>query len=261
MADYSKLSDIEKANFLKTHYIDNRKSLRNVAAEAGVSLGTIKKHCDKLGIPLRDKSQAQSNALETGVHPHPTKGTHRDEDTKRMISDGMHEAWETTIDKGERAKISRDNWNKLTPGKRQDIQRRAHVAVKKASKSGSKLERYLLEELIKAGYHAQWHQDQMISNTKLQVDLLIKNMAIAIEVNGPSHHEAIWGNESFVRTVNADNTKKQLLQSYGFVVVVVNQKKSLSNKRQRIILDNLLKVLEVVKKDRSTTYYVVKDTE
>jgi len=101
----------------------------------------------------------------------------------------------------------------------------------------------------------------MISNTRLQVDLLISDLAIAIEVNGPSHHEPIWGNESFVRTVNADNTKKQLLQSYGFVVIVINQKKTLSQKRYRIILSNLLAVLEKVKTDRSVTYFVVKDIE
>ncbi len=261
MPEYSNLSDTDKFKFLSDHYVGQRKSLRKVASEANVSLATIKNHCDRLGVPLRNKSEAQSNALETGVHKHPTKGTHRDEDTKRLISDGMHDAWENTIDKEERAKISRENWNKLDANKKQDIHRRAHIAVKKASQYGSKLERFLLEELLKKGYKALWHQDRMLSNTKLQVDLLIESMAVAIEVNGPSHHEAIWGNESFVRTVNADKTKKDLLLHYGFIFIVVNQRKHLSQKRQQIILHNLLEVLEKIKKDRSTTYYVIKDTE
>ena len=256
--NYANLSKEEKLKFITEHYINQNLSFNKVAELANVAPSTIKRDSKLLGVPARNKSQAQSNALKTGVHKHPTKGTVRPEETKKQISDKVFDAWKTT-DKAARAEKSRQNWEKMGEAKHKEMRKKAQKALKLASKEGSKLEHFLLEELPKHGYRVSFHHERLLAGTLLQIDLMIEDMGIAIEVNGISHHEAVWGDKSFNRTIRGDNNKRAILQNYGFVFIVVNQKHDLNRKRKDIILNNLLNVLKVARQPKHLMFYEVFD--
>ena len=79
--------------FLMKEYVDNERSTYDLAKELGTYPNKISRALKALGVPMRDKSSAQSAALSSGRHKHPTKGKKRSEATKIKISDGMHTDW------------------------------------------------------------------------------------------------------------------------------------------------------------------------
>lgn len=243
---YSKLTPEAKANFLSDQYHNQGLSLRKIAANAGVSLSTIKRDCDKLNISTRTHSDAQKLALANGT-PHPTKGKSHSDETKQKIADGMYNAWENDIDKDDRSKKSKKAWENLTPDKKKEIKHKAALAIREASIHGSKLERYLLQNLSKHGFNAAFHQERSLSGTKLQIDMMIPDMGIAMEINGLSHYQPIWGDKSFNRTKNADNTKQAILLNHGFTMINIKHTKAGSNKRFQLILKELVDLLTKIK--------------
>ena len=88
----------------------------------------------------------------------------------------------------------------------------------------------------------------MLLNERLHIDLFLPDMATAIEVDGPSHFEPVWGEEALLRTQKADQQKTGLLLSNGFVLIRVKQQKGLSEKYKREILSSLTKTLDGIKK-------------
>ena len=58
----------------------------------------------------------------------------------------------TAKQRQERVDNGKDSWNKKTASERQDIIKKAHEAVQEASRIGSKMENYLLQELTKKGF-------------------------------------------------------------------------------------------------------------
>ena len=87
-------------------------------------------------------------------------------------------------------------WEDMTPAERTKNQSKAYKAIRKASEEGSKLERYLFAGLLKDGYRVNFHVEQKLSNQKLQIDMVIPTLKLAIEVDGPSHFEPIWGEKN-----------------------------------------------------------------
>ena len=47
---------------------------------------------------------------------------------------------------------------------------------------GPKLEHYILQSLIKDGYKVDFHKEQVLSNTKLQIDLFLPTMNVAMRL-------------------------------------------------------------------------------
>jgi very-short-patch-repair endonuclease len=246
MSNYTSLSNNERIDVLKTEYTLNKKSIRRIAEELGVGSTTIKRDLGRFGIPIRDKSEAQSNALATGVHKHPTKGTERDAETKAKISDKQFEVWKNA-DKQERSEIGKKVWDNLGIVKQQEIRKKGHKALREATLHGSKLEKHLQVVLAENGYGIIFHQERSLGDTRLQVDLMIPSLGVAIEVNGVSHQENVWGDKSFARTKSADHTKKNLLLQYGYTYIIVWSGSNLSQKRKRMLTERLLDALTKVK--------------
>ena len=67
--------------FLMKEYVDNERSTYDLAKELGTYPNKISRALKALGVPMRDKSSAQSAALSSGRHKHPTKGKKRSEAT------------------------------------------------------------------------------------------------------------------------------------------------------------------------------------
>jgi very-short-patch-repair endonuclease len=204
-----------------------------------------------LGVSLRDKSKAQTIAIESGRHEHPTKGKKRTESEKVAISNGMATYWDEMEDKERkrRSKISKKQWEAMSEEDKANLRKLAAEAVRKASKEGSKIEKFIYEGLTKIGYDVIFHKRGLIANDKMEVDLFVPSLKTAIEIDGPAHFLPIWGEENLQRHIRSDAQKAGLLINRGFVVLrVKNIIRNLSQKNMREALSVIVaQLLEIEK--------------
>jgi very-short-patch-repair endonuclease len=154
---------------------------------------------------------------------------------------------------------AKENWDKLSDDERAHMQHMAQEAVRQSSKTGSKLEKYLLAKLLNAGWKVDFHKEQMLLNTKLQIDLFLPTINTAIEVDGPSHFMPVWGEDSLQKNVKYDNKKTGLILGKGLVLIRIKQIKDFAPTRAELIYHKLTEVLETIQNkfpepsDRSIT--------
>jgi len=209
----------------------------------------VRRRLKKLGIELRDKSEAQKNALEKGISIIPTSGRQRTENEKLKISKSLSKNWQTiSTDKyEERCNKARERWNNLSEIEKENMRQKALIEIHKASKEGSKLEKFLREILKQNGYHALYHIDNLITGNKLEVDMYIPALKAIIEVDGLSHFEPIWGEEKLRKQIKSDMEKNGLVLSKGFVMIRIkhlhyNLTYANKEKLKHSILDILKKI-------------------
>jgi len=252
-SDYSKYSDNDKKKIIEKLYVSKGLSFAAIAEQLNTYANKIRRDAVKYSIPIRNKSQAQSNALEKGHHKHPTKGQKRTEEVKNKIGNSVMKSWEK-MDKSElsdRKKKSKLLWNKLSEDEKQNRLTLANQAVRHASKTGSKLEHFLLEQLVGDGYKVDFHKEQLLSNTRLQIDLFLPTMNIAIEVDGPSHFLPVWGEDTLAKNKKYDQNKTGLILGRGLKLIRIKQTHDFSKSRALILYQNLLKAVAQLKNTKS----------
>jgi very-short-patch-repair endonuclease len=247
---YDKLTSEEKYAVLTELYEKQNKSFRDIALELNTYANKIRRDAIKLKIKIKDKSEAQKNALKSGKHTHPTKGKPRDEKTKSKIGRGVLSSWDNLTNKEleQRREKARSNWDNLSDDEKEYMQRMATSAVRQSSKTGSKLEKYILEKLIKDGYKVQFHQEQTLANTKLQIDMVIPTINVAIEIDGPSHFLPVWGDEALKRNKAYDQKKEGLILGKGLALIRVKQLRDFSKSRADILYEELKSILSLIEK-------------
>jgi very-short-patch-repair endonuclease len=255
MKNYDLLSKSQKLDLLNDLYINNNKSFADIAELYNTYPNKVRRDAKALKIPIRNKSDAQKNALTTGKHKHPTKGQTRSQDTKDKIGYGVLESWkELSKDElKERKEKAKENWEKLSEDQKIYMQRSATDAVRLASKIGSKLEKFLFKQLIADGYGVDFHKEQTLVNTKLQIDLFLPKLDIAIEVDGPSHFEPVWGKDSLDKNIKYDNKKEGLIVGKGWHLIRIKQTKDFSPARAKICYSRLKEQIDrIVSKNNKT---------
>jgi very-short-patch-repair endonuclease len=240
---YSKLSSQNKLKILTKLYVEQNKSFADIAVMFDTYPNKIRRDAKALGLPVRNKSEAQKNALNNGKHKHPTKGTQRSEETKVKIGYQVMRSWESLSDQELEARKdkARQNWDNMDIQTKQNIHQKAIKAVRLTSKTGSKLEKFLLKQLISDKYVVEFHKEQSLVNTKLQIDLFLPKLSIAIEVDGPSHFEPVWGKQSLQRNISYDQKKEGLITGKGWHLIRIRQTKDFSKARSLKIYDQLIK--------------------
>lgn len=251
MKNYTEMTDDEKLKIIKNMYEKDKKSFMDIAKEYGTYANKIRRDAIKLNIKIRDKSEAQKNALQTGKTKHPTKGTTRSESTKHKIGESVMHSWEN---ESEDKLISRKNkakqaWNNMSDDQKLLMQQKANEAVRKTSKVGSKLEKYLLDKLINDGYRVTFHQEQSLLTTKLQIDLFLPTMNVAIEVDGPSHFLPVWGEEVLQKNIEYDQKKEGLILGKGLALIRIKQLNDFSKTRAEILYNKLFPILKDIEKN------------
>jgi len=229
--------------FLIEQYITKQRSTYEIAQSLETYPNKIRRALNALGIDLRTKSEAQTVAISTGRHEHPTKGKKRTESEKVAISNGMSTFWDNMDDeeRDRRSEISKSQWEQMSEQEKDNLRRAAAEAVRKASKEGSKIEKFVYEGLTKAGYDAIFHKRGLIVNDKLEVDIFLPVLKTAIEIDGPAHFLPIWGETNLQRHIRSDSQKAGLLINRGFVIIrVKNMIKNLSAKNMRDALDAII---------------------
>lgn len=237
--------------YLLYAYNELNKSTYELAKMFNTYPNKIRRMLIDAGATMKTKAEAQKSALESGRHSHPTKGKKRSESEKLKISEGVAKIWQNMNqeEKDERSKIAKENWENMSNEEREALQKKAGQAVRKTAELGSKLERYLLIELQRKGYKVSFHTECLVSNEKLQMDLLLPDIKppVVIEIDGPAHFLPIWGEEALKKHLNADKQKNGLLLEAGYIVIRIKHLvKNLSEIHKRKVLTKTLEVLEYI---------------
>lgn len=252
---YNNYSDVEKKDIIKKLYLVQKQSFQDIATTLNTYPNKIRRDAIRLGITIRDKSQAQANALATGKHKHPTKGVARPESTKQKIGFSVMSSWDSLskTEKNKRKEQSRKLWEQLDDEEKQHRLNLAHQAVRESSKIGSKLEKFLLQRLIQDGYKVDFHKEQILSNTKLQIDLFLPTMNIAIEVDGPSHFLPVWGEETLKKNITYDNKKNGLIIGKGLKLIRIKQLHDFSVARSQKLYVDLIQGIQKLSQSKDKT--------
>ena len=226
-------------------YRNENKSTYEIAKKFDTYPNKIRRILIKNGCEMKDKSAAQKNALKKGVAAHPTKGKKRSEKTKLKISESQAKVWDNLSDEErlQRSLIGKESWNKKTLEEKSAFLQKAGDAIRYAAKTGSKMEKFLLHELISEGFRVEFHKTHWLQNSELEIDLYLPDLKTVIEVDGPSHFAPVWGHENLARNQLSDMQKDGLVLRQGMIMVRVKQVKRLSQKVMRDTLDNLLDLL------------------
>lgn len=90
------------------------------------------------------------------------------------------------------------------------------------------------------GYKVDFHKEQMLLNTKLQIDLFLPELNVAIEVDGPSHFLPVWGEDALQRNIKYDNKKSGLILGKGLVLIRIKQLSDFSPTRAKLLYEQLI---------------------
>jgi len=239
---------------------DGGMSLALIAKEKNTYVNKILRILEKNGKKRRTRNEAQKLALENGVAIHPTLGTKRSSETKKKISEKSSSRWKEKT-KEERADFvskAKKRWEDMDDDKRKEILAKANEAIRDSAKNGSKLEKFIFIGLQKAGFNAIIHYEWMYGSDKTHIDIFIPDEGFAIEIDGPSHFNSIWGDDELMRTIACDNNKRGLILDGGLSFIRVKQfSKHISQKIQRDTLDSILKILNSKADSNNENYFEV----
>lgn len=246
---YNSLSESEKKQIIEKLYSQDKKSFSQIAEQLETYSNKIRRDAIKFHIDIRDKSAAQKNALKLGTIKHPTEGKKRSDEVRSKIGLSVMNNWENMSEQeiAIRQQKSRDQWSKMNQDQKENMVKMANKAVRVASKTGSKLEKFLLNQLIANNIKVDFHKEHNLLNTKLQIDIFLPEINIAIEVDGPSHFLPVWGDDVLKRNIKYDNKKTGLLLGKGCSIIRVKQTKDFSPSRAKIIFDQVLSCINKIK--------------
>ena len=230
-------------------YQKQQYSTYEIAEKLNTYPNKIRRILKQHGVTLRNAKTAQKNALKKGRAIHPTKGVGLSDKTKKKISESQGDVWDslTVNEKKHRSKIGKLSWEQKTEEEKVLFISKAQDAVRKSSRTGSKLEHFLLSELGERNIRVEFHKDHWLQNQNLQVDLYLPEHRIAIEVDGPSHFKPVWGEKNLEKNIKADQQKTGLILQAGLVMVRIKQDKSLTQRYMRRTLLKLLITIEQIK--------------
>lgn len=231
-------------------YIKDKKSTYEIAELFNTYPNKIRRILIKNGVELKNKSEAQKNALSKGVSKIPTQGKKRSKSEKLKISSSLKNYWDNISqeDYDDFVKKAKLRWSELTEQEKSNMISSAIKAIQIAGKEGSKLEKFLLHELTKAGYKIEFHKKGLIPNHNLEIDLYFPELRAIIEVDGPSHFLPIWGEPKLQKQIKADQQKSGLILSKGFIIIrIKNMSDTIALSSQESLKNQLINILHDIK--------------
>jgi very-short-patch-repair endonuclease len=231
-------------------YTDENKSTYEIAQLMNTYPNRVRRILIRNGVNLKTKSEAQKNAIQNGTAMHPTLGKERSYDEKLKISHGLKNYWNTMSQElyDKRIEQSKNRWENLSELDKHNMTSAAIKAIQLAGKEGSKLEKFVRNELEQAGYTVEFHKKNLIPNTNLEIDLYIPEVKAIIEIDGPSHFFPIWGEEKLQKQIKADFDKTGLVLNKGYIVIrVKNTSDSVSLATKEKLKSDVLTMLNDIK--------------
>lgn len=235
----------EKEIELCRKYQEDNKSTVELAEEYGLSPPTISKILKRHDVNIRTRSERQKLALQTGRHPSLPREWNKERRKKQ--SEKMRQVYHSLPE--EKKELHRNKakeaYEKRSEEDRKRLVRLGSESSIRATRIGSKAERYLAGALRKLGYNVKIHEGRVFYGEKLQIDILIPGMKVCIEVDGPTHYSEIFGKERLDNQRAADNRKNGLVMDHGFVMIRVRN--DLQNFTEYFGDRMVKKVVEVLK--------------
>lgn len=229
-------------------YNKQNQSTYEIAKELGTYPNKIRRVLIRHGYQLKDKSEAQRVALENGRSSHPTAGKKRSNAEKVAISQSLVNYWEEMSETERKRRIdqAKSNWQNMSDEAKEAMRSKGIAAIRNAATEGSKLEKFIAQKLLGAGFSVKLHE-VIIPAENLEIDLYIPQLKTIIEVDGPSHFLPIWGEEKLQKQVNADLRKSGALLSKGYAVIRVKSLGQESLVKREEILTSVLNEVNKIK--------------
>lgn len=232
-------------------YTKGSKSTYEIASLFNTYPNKIRRVLIKNKVELKNKSEAQKNALDRGISKIPTQGRKRSKEERLKISKSQKMTWSKMDKKKYDSHVAKakQRWNKMTDGEKERMRSLAIKAIQVAGKEGSKLEKFLKIELTKLGHTVEIHKKNLIPNQNLEIDMFFPKLKAIIEIDGPSHFMPIWGEEKLQKQIKADSQKTGLILNKGYAIIrVKNTSDSLSLVEQEDLKNNIAKILGEIEK-------------
>jgi len=204
-------------------YVDRQLSTYEIAKKLETYPNKIRRILIACGIDLRDKSNAQKAALESGRSKHPTKGKKKTKEQKIALSKFMEKQWKemTSKKRKEFSKNAKERWDKMPLSEKQSLRKKAAAALRKSSIEGSKAEKFLHEELTENGYEVILHKKGLIAGEKFEIDLFLPELNLIIEIDGPQHFMPLFGETQLKNYIKYDSIKNGLLLNKEYCIIRV----------------------------------------
>jgi very-short-patch-repair endonuclease len=209
--------------YLKEEYVIKQRSTSALAKEHGVFPNTIRRALKRYGFELRDKSKAQKLNIERNGAP--MEGKVRTTEERLAISYGLQRFWdglgpEQTAELKERlSETGRSKWENMDEKARNDAIGRMHTASRYKAGEGSKNENLVAELLKEAGYAVHQRTNEYTPNRQFEIDMALPVQQIAIEWDGATHFDPIYGRENLARVMRKDRKKDKILIASGWTVL------------------------------------------
>lgn len=239
-------------------YLEQGKSMRNVAKAMGVPLATLSRFMKKVGIETRNKAQAQKNFLRD--HDHQMKGRKHTDETKKKISSSLGEFWDSLNDE-EREEFKRKigsawkrKWASMSELDRRTMMEGLSSRAKETQGQGSRLERFIAEELRKRGYIVEERSTHYTAGKDFEVDLALPNEMVALEVDGPTHFLPIYGEEHLEQQQHRDARKDDMINAVGYSVLRVRDN---NGPLSQLRIDKIEQAIKEINEDGGTSVWYV----
>ncbi len=251
------MADINEQQ-IRRLYLDEGLSMRKIAVETNIPLATLSRFMKKYGIASRDKAQAQMNYLKD--HDHQMSGRQHTDETKKKISHSLGTFWDSlSIDEREEVKRKigsawKRKWAAMSEQERKLTMESLTSKAREAQGGGSRLERFIATELRKRGYIIEERSTNYTAGKNFEVDLALPKEMIAIEVDGPTHFLAIYGEEHLEQQQERDARKDEMINAIGYNVLRIQDN---NGPLSQLRIDKIEQAIEEIKEDgRISVWYV-----
>ena len=255
------LDNTEYTNILRQMYLEENKSSCEIASLLSKNVRVVQRHIKSLGL-TRSHSESQKNAIKSGRTKPPMEGRTHKEESKLRIGQGNAEAWKNASDerKSKMSEQSKELWKSRSDSEQTLFDMKSRATIVKTARQGSKLERFLYEELKKDGYLIEIHKKHLFNKVKMHIDLLLPKNNVAIEIDGVSHYKPIYGADVLAKTQFADNEKNSILLKLGFNLLRIRVgKRNLSKTLAHDVLEWIKKQLVELQTQRGNL--IIKETD
>lgn len=248
--NFWKLSDEDQHAYFMQEYSENQRSWKDIAEELGTNATKVRRRAKALGIKSRSRAEAQAAAIASGRAKHPTKGKNLSDETKNKLSKAAHEIWNSMseAEREARSLIAKELWESKSDQEKRALLDKAMEAMRQASREGSKAEKYLRDFLMEAGYNVRAHVEQILQNERFHIDILLPDQLIAIEVDGPTHDDAIFGEHRLNKRRAADARKTGLILGLDLVLIRVKCRRRNSRLQFQQMGEDVLREIKKIEK-------------
>lgn len=239
----------DNPKFLQKEYVDNKRSTSDIAKELGTYPVTIRRALIKHGFSIRNKSLAQKNNIKKNGAP--MQGKSRSVREREKISKGLQRFWDGMDEQEEKetrlrlSENARNNWKNITKSEKNERLRKMHIGSRKRRGSGSKNENLVADILSDIGFKVVQRSKDYSPGRRFEIDIALPEDRFAIEWDGVTHFDPVYGKEHLVRVQKKDRHKDNLLLSNGWTVIRCRDTSTTSSLAFcRRAVDSILDVIE-----------------